>query len=53
MAKGTQGLRDAWGGDGHLPDLLAPLLHLVPDLHHLRRGLRGPWGGGRRPFLDW
>ena len=53
LEEGTQGLRDAGGGDGHLPDLLAPLLHLVPDLHHLRRCLRGPGGGGCGPFLDW
>ena len=53
LEEGTQSLRDAGGGDGHLPDLLAPLLHLVPDLHHLRRCLRGPGGGGCGPFLDW
>ena len=53
MEEGAQGLCDAGGGDGHLPHLLATLLHLVPDLHHLRRGLSGAGGGGGGPFLDW
>ena len=52
VAEGAQGVRDAGGGDGNLPGVLAALLHMVPHLHHLRGPVRGPGRGRGRPLLD-
>ena len=48
----VSGVCDPGRGDGGVPSVLAALLLLVPDCHHLWRGLLMPRCPGRHPLLD-